>query len=550
MAQGQPAELGHGRLRGGAPGAAKETALTYRELTMMEVKEVLRRLAAGQGLRDIARQTGVDRKTVRRYADAAKGGELTLETIPDDALVHAIIADVQRRELPPLSEQRAQLMEQRARIEGWLQGSPPLKLTKVHVLLTRGGVSASYATLRRFAMDELGWGKRAPTVRVDDCGPGEEAQVDFGCMGLMQDMEAGRDRKLWVLIVTLVHSRYQFVYPTFEQTLLALCEGLDAAWRFFDGVAQRIVTDNMKAIVVKAHPTNPRLNDAFIDYAHARGFFVDLARVRRPKDKPRVENQVAYVRESWFQGEKFLTLDDARRHAAQWSRETAGGRIHGTTRKVPREVYEQVERAHMLAAPTAPFDLPLWQDAIVHEDHHIQVAHALYSLPTRYIGRKVRVRADRCLVRVFLNSELIKTHPRKAPGERSTDVNDYPPGRAQYAVRRVEDFVAKGQQQGHHVGLYIARMLDRALPWTKMRQAHQLLRLCRKYGAERVDAVCKSALDFDVIDVPRIERMLKNAHKVEQQASDSGKLRALPKGRFARSTDSFTTRGSSKKGGA
>jgi hypothetical protein len=160
------------------------------------------------------------------------------------------------------------------------------------------------------------------------------------------------------------------------------------------------------------------------------------------------------------------------------------------------------------------------------------------------------VRADRCLVRVFLNSELIKTHPRKAPGERSTDVNDYPPGRSDYAVRRVEDLVAKGQREGHHVGLYIARMLDRALPWTKMRQAHQLLRLCRKYGAERVDSVCKSSLEFDVVDVPRIERMLKNAQKIEQLAAESGKLRVLPAGRFARDTEAFATREKPKKGGA
>jgi hypothetical protein len=97
--------------------------------------------------------------------------------------------------------------------------------------------------------------------------------------------------------------------------------------------------------------------------------------------------------------------------------------------------------------------------------------------------------------------------------------------------------------------LYIERLLDRASPWTKMRQAHQLLRLCRKYRAERVDAVCKSSLEFDVVDVPRVERMLKNAQKIEQLASDSGKLRALPTGRFARSSDSFSTRGSSEKGG-
>ena len=130
-------------------------------------------------------------------------------------------------------------------------------------------------------------------------------------------------------------------------------------------------------------------------------------------------------------------------------------------------------------------------------------------------------------------------HPRKAAGERSTDPNDYPTGRSEYALRRVEDFVAKGHQQGAHVGLFIERLLDRALPWTKMRQAHQLLRLCKKYGRERVDALCRSSLEFDVVDVPRIEGMLKKAHKVEQDASESGKLRTLAPGRFARSTDSF-----------
>lgn len=83
-----------------------------------------------------------------------------------------------------------------------------------------------------------------------------------------------------------------------------------------------------------------------------------------------------------------------------------------------------------------------------------------------------------------------------------------------------------------------------------MRQAHQLFRLCKKYGRERVDALCKSALEFDVVDVPRVERMLKSAHKVEQAAKDSGKLSALPAGRFARSRESFQTHKPNKKGGA
>lgn len=513
----------------------------FRELTMMEVKEVLRRLHAGQALREVARATGLDRKTVRRYADAASASGFEAGAAgPSEALVAAVARQVQDRPAPPPSDERVMLARERARIATWLGDG--LRLTKVHTLLERDGMTASYATLRRFAQDELGWGKRAVTVRLDDAAPGDEAQIDFGLMGMMFDPETGRERKLWVLVVHLSLSRYSFVYPTFTQDLDAVCAGLDAAWRFFEGVPRRIVPDNMKTVVVRAHATSPRLNDAFRDYAEARGMFVDLARVRRPRDKARVENHVAFVRESWFQGERFVDLGDARRSAEQWCRDVAGGRVHGTTRRVPREHYAEVERAHMLPAPTEPFDVPHWTDAKVHEDHHIQVARALYSIPTQYIGSTVRVRADRSLVRVYLGSELIKTHPRKAPGERSTDTNDYPAGKSAYALRSVERFIERAQKHGPNVAAFTERLLDRPLPWTRMRQAHQLDRLCKKYGRERVDALCRRSLEFDVVDVPRLEHMLRQALKIEEQAEHEGKLRPLPAGRFARSVDAFRTR--------
>lgn len=193
---------------------------------------------------------------------------------------------------------------------------------------------------------------------VSDSAPGEEAQVDFGHMGYVTDAEGTR-RKLWVLIVTLTMSRYMFVWPSFVQSLEAVCEALDAAWRFFGGVVQRIVPDNMKAIVKRADPKQPELQRAFIEYAQARGFFVDTARVRKPRDNGRVENQVPYVRERWFAGEAFSAdFIELRAHAENWCLNIAGARVHGTTRAVPREVYEHQERAHMRAAPSTRFEVP------------------------------------------------------------------------------------------------------------------------------------------------------------------------------------------------
>ena len=505
---------------------------------MMEVREVLRRAGAGQALRSVARDTGLGRNTVVRYIEAAREHGFT-EGEPSEELVAQVARAVQSRPLPEPSEQRVELAAHRDRVEAWLaQG---LKLTKVHVLLERQGVHASYATLRRFAMNELGWGMRAPTIRLDDPEPGDEAQIDFGCMGRMHDPDTGRTRKLWALIVTLSHSRYSFVYPTFSQDLEAVCSGLDAAWTFFGGVPERIVPDNMRTIVVAAHETAPRLNDAFTDYAQARGLFVDLARVRSPKDKARVENHVAYVRESWFEGERFASMDEARRSAVGWCRDFAGARVHGTTRRKPREHYEQNELGAMRPPPTQRFDVPLWTDAKVHEDHHIQVQRALYSVPTRFIGRKVRVRSDRTLVRVYVGGELVKTHPRKQPGQRSTDTNDYPPGTADYALRSVDRFIAKAEKFGPNVAAFTTRLLGGAMPWRHMRQAHQLERLCKKYGADRVDTLCQRSLEFDVVDVPRLEGMLKQAFKAESSAADEGCLRSLPQGRFARSVEAFQT---------
>lgn len=525
--------------------------MSYRELTMIDVKEVLRRWAEGHSARQIAREACADRKTVARYVKSATDLGLSRSQALSDEDVARVAATVQRRAEPAPSEEQQALDAHRDRIAAWLGQEKPLKLSKVLSLLMREhGVTVSYDTLRRYATKAFGWRKRKPTVRVDDTAPGEVAQIDFGCVGRLHDDATGKLRKLWVLIVTLVYSRHQFVWPAFEQTTSVVCEGLDAAWLFFGGVTKVIVVDNMKSIVIKADALEPRLNEAFIEYAQQRGFFVDAARVRSPKDKPRVENQVAYVRENWFEGERFASLDEARASALGWCRDVAGVRLHGTTRQQPLVVYERDEKAKMLAAPEAPFDVPRWSDAKVHLDHHIQVQRSLYSLPTRFIGKRVRVRVDSRTVRIYLGAELIKVHVRVAPGKRATDTRDYPDGKDVYATRAVDKLRERAEQQGSLVGEYARRLLDVPLPWTRVRRVQELLRLCDRFGVGRVEAVCQSALAFDVIDVARVGRMLKEAIRAAspEQRSDGGKVIALRAPRFARDGSHFATR-ASRNGG-
>jgi transposase len=522
--------------------------MSFRELTMIDVREVLRRWQAGHSARAMARDGVADRKTAMRYVQAATACDLSLTDPLTDEIVQRVAARVQARPRPERSDPRQILDQHRQRIEAWLTQDEPLRLVRAHELLARDGVDVSYTTLRRYVHDELGWRERTPTVLIDDPPPGQEAQVDFGLMGYVRTAD-GRRRKLWALIVTLTMSRYQFVWPTFLQTLEALCDGLDAAWVFFDGIVARIVIDNMTAAVVRASAQDPTLNASFVEYAQARGLFVDPARVRRPRDKARVENQVPFVRERWFAGESFsddLTL--LQESAADWCRDVAGMRIHGTTRQVPRQVFEKEEHRHLAAPPQAPFDVPRWTEAKVHPDHHVQVSRSLYSVPTLHIGKTLRVRLDKKTVRLYWRNELIKSHVRVAPGKRSTDTADYPVGKAPYARRSVEGLIVQSRALGEHIGIYAERLLAGPLPWTKMRQAYALIRLCQRYGAGPVEALCARSLAFDVVHVPRIERMLKLAQKAENDAP-AGRVVKLPSGRFARDPASFATMPSTKEGG-
>lgn len=516
----------------------------FREVSVVEVKEVLRLWRQGQGVRGIARLAGVDRKTVRRYLAAAaaaglvraQAGELT------DGHIGAVVRGAKAARVDSHGETWAFLTEHREFLDAKIKLK--LRLTKVQTLLTRHtGVLVPYATLYRFAAAEFDFGRDRTTVRVADCEPGAECQVDYGRMGLVPDLAMGRSRVAWALIFTAVYSRHAFVWLTYRQTLEATIAGFDAAWAFFGGVFRVVIPDNLKAIVTKADPLNPRLNPAFVDYAQARGFAVDPARIRKATDKPRVERTVPFVRESFFRGESFRDLPDAQARAAIWCAREAGLRIHRTTQRRPAEVFDAEERAHLLPAPIAAFDVPIYADPKVHRDFHIEVARALYSVPHALVGERVRVRADSHLVKVFHRGELVKVHPRAKPGGRQTDDADYPVEKAAYAMRDIDHLRRVARSHGCHVGDYADRLLAGPLPWTKMRQVYRLLSLARRYGAPKVDTACARSLELDVVDVGRIARML-------DRALEGAKTPPRPLGsnvvplRFARAREEFTRRGS------
>jgi hypothetical protein len=251
-----------------------------------------------------------------------------------------------------------------------------------------------------------------------------------------------------------------------------------------------------------------------------------------------VERGIPYCREDFFRGEVFRDVAEMQARAVVWCRDIAGTRVHGTTRQVPRVVFETTEQATLRPLAPEPFDRPTWAWATVHPDHHIQFRRALYSVPTRYLRQRLEVRGDSRLVRIYHHGALIKVHAPQPPGGRSTDYTDYPAERAAYAMRAPEACVRQAEHVGPAVGQFVRVLLSGTFPWARLRQAQKLLRLAERYGAGRVNAACARALAFELLDVRRVERILHTALEREPGPTERGAVRPLP-ARFARAPQSF-----------
>jgi transposase len=514
--------------------------MAFREVAVTEIREVLRAWLSGAGLRRVAEQAGVDRKTARRYVAAAVDAGLAREggagQLTDELVGQ--VAQVVRPVRPGGHGQAWEQLEARhAEIQQQVKAG--LSVVKIGVLLERRGAVVPYRTLHRFCVERCGFGKTASTVRAADGEPGAECQLDFGYLGLLADPVSGRQRKVHALIFTACYSRHMFVWLSFTQTLAAFIAGCEAAWVFFGGVFKVLVPDNASAIVADADAVNPRFTAGWLDYAWHCGFTTDAARVRSPKDKPKVERAVQYVRGNFFAGEHFAGLSQAQARAEAWCRNTAGMRIHGTIQARPAEVFAEHEAAVLLPL-SLPYDVPVFTRVKVHRDFHVEVSRALYSAPQDYLGCHLDARADSALVKLFHHGVLVKTHPRQQPGRRVTDPADLPAEKTAYAMRDVASLAAAARRHGDAIGVYADRLLDTDLPWTKMRQVYRLLGLVRRYGSGPVDTACGRALDLDVVNVTKIASMLE---KATENTPPPPAPAAAATARFARDPAEYRPRG-------
>ena len=481
--------------------------MARRAITMTELVETIYHWHAGQGLRTIVKSLGISRNTVRKYVRLAKQAGLRRgEPLPSrERLVDILyIPGPQPASSGPAT---SQLSPFHAQLEAWFKEKDMTAKQAWRLLREEHGLQVGYTTVKSYVRTHIRKIGKALTVRMET-PPGHQAQVDFGYVGLMFDPQAGRRRKAWAFIMVLSHSRHRFVRFVFGQDSATWIDCHRRAFEFFGGVPETVVLDNLKAGVIKADIYDPTINRAYAECGEHYGFLIDPAKARMPRHKGKVERQVPVVRQQVLAGRKFADIHEANQRALIWCREEVGMTVHGTTHRKPYEVFQSVERSALKALPVEPFETPTWKECTVHPDHYFFFGKAFYSMPSRYLHRKVWVRGSSRTVKVFFEEKLVKTHlPAPYPGYRRTDESDLPPATVAYCMPEP----SRLRHQAQHLGEHVSELVDTLLHQNTLRNLRKIqgiLRLGERYGGRRLDGACARAMAFGNTRYQSIKRIL------------------------------------------
>jgi transposase len=428
--------------------------MSERRLKLMEIREMIRHIREERSDRQIGKDLGVDRRTVKRYRQWAQEQGLLEGELPDHQGLLKLLDETLPEKTPPQNSSKAE--PYRARIEKLLKEK--VKVTAIYDRLREQGYRGSYASVLRLArqMDP----KPVETYTRKECEPAEEAEIDFGYVGKMLDAE-GNLRKAWAFVMVLGWSRYAYVEFVFDQKVETWLRCHRNALEFFGGVPQRLVIDNLKSGITQAIWDDPHVQMAYRECAEHYGFLILPCRPATPEHKGKVEGGVGYVQGRFMGGKGILNLVQANREVRVWCQEEAGMRIHGTTKEQPRRRFEEVEKGRLKPLPETAYDLAIWKKAKLHRDCHIVFEGSYYSAPFRLVGQSLWVCAGTRQVRLFNEKyELVATHERAArPGTRQTHRDHYPAEKLPGLERTRESCLAQAAELGPAIQQAVEQIL-------------------------------------------------------------------------------------------
>jgi transposase len=468
--------------------------MARRRFEVLDVVEIYQHWDAGRPKAVIADSLGVDVKTVRKYVRLAEQAGIS----PGVGYSREEWSGLVRAWCPELVDARqrsstyALIAPYKERIEEMLSAST---VTTVHQRLRdEDGLSVGISSFRRYCWAEFpDQGKRElASPPRPDVSPGEEAQVDYGYLGRIFDPVAERWKKVWAFVMVLAFSRHMFVRPVLKMDQAAWTECHVAAFSYFGAVPHRLVIDNLKTGVLKPDIYDPKLNRSYAELAAHYRLLVDPARAAKPKDKPRVERQMPYVRDSFFSGRDFADVAQMAGAAVVWTTEVAGRRPHRSLDGArPVDLFSEIELPAMGPLPLISFELARWSRPKVGPDCFVKVGRALYTVNWSHIGKVLDARESTRTVEVFDGDKVVKTWPRIERG-RQIDYGDYPPEKVAFFMKNPAWCRHRAKELGGAAEQVIESLLEGGALYN-LRAAQGVIRMADKYGTARLQAACEKA---------------------------------------------------------
>jgi len=455
----------------------------------------------GYSIRQAARSLSLDPKTVRR------------------ALRQASYSPARKR-----PERRGSILDPHKALVRRLATDEDLSAAQIHTRLVQHHGFKGHITVVRKFVHELRVAEAEAFLKLTFI-PGECAQVDWGYYGRITIGKTRRRVSAFVMV--LAHSRLMYVELTLSERMDAFLEAHVRAFRFFGGCARRLLYDNCKTVVLQRVTTEKRFHPRLLEFADHYGFQVRACPPRRPWHKGRVESGIGYLRKSFLRGRKPVEdLAREQRELATWRDEVANVRDHATTKRKPRDLFEETERAALRRLPDRDADAAHVEASVsVNASYRVHFDGNLYTVPYQLAHRTGLVlKATTSTVEIFHANEHVARHARSY--DRGLDVIDESHDRAlREKKRRAEGHVVLGRLVsllGIEVEAYAAGLARSAV-----RASHHLARilgLAERYGAAEVREAVLHTLAHGAFGADYVENVV---HQLRRQRL-AGPASALP----------------------
>ncbi|GAB3668487.1 IS21-like element ISPsy14 family transposase [Echinicola sediminis] len=479
---------------------------------MSNLKQIIRHRDNGMALQTISKTLGIARNTVKKYLQLidSKGlsyGELLGKS---DEELDALLADPDQK-----SEQRQQDL-----LSFFPYMESELKRTGVNRWVLWGEYREKHPdgySYSQFCENFRQWriGLSA-SMRIEH-SPGDKLFIDFtGDRLSLVDPVTGEITDMEVYVATLGFSQQSYVEAVHSQKKEDFIAATENALHYFGGVPMALVPDNLKSAVTKPDRYEPTVNPDFLDFANHYGCTVFPARSRKPQDKALVEKTVSIVYSRIYAPirnkvyHNINTLNADIRHYLNIHNNTPFQKRPGSR----QELFDREEKRALASLPSERYELKEYRHATVTKTAHICMnpEKHYYSVPYRYIGKKVKVVSSDSYVSVFHNRERIAFHRRSRKFHGYTTVEEHMPSAHRFVSEWNPAFFLKWAKGIHpEVQDYIQVILE-SYPYPE--QAYKsclgILGYDKKAGRERLVGAVRRATHYNTFNYSVIERILRS----------------------------------------